>query len=290
MKPATFEYDDPTTVAEATAVLAEHGDEAKVLAGGQSLVPMLALRLARFQRLVDLNGVIELQAIERRDHEVRVGAMVRQATAEHDGVIAAGVPLLSRALPHIGHFQIRNRGTVGGSTAHADPASELPAVALALDAELELAGPRGTRAVAAKDFFVSMWTTTIADDELLTAIRYPVWTGRCGFAVEELARRRGDFALAGVACGVTVDGDDRVSRAAIGLFGMGATPVRATTAEQALIGQPAAGADLAAIGILAADAAEPIDDIHAPASYRRKVGAHLVQRALGVALREALDG
>ena len=201
MKPAPFRLHRPTTVAEATAVFAEYGDDAKVLAGGQSLVPLLALRLTRFEHLVDLNGVAALRGIEREDGALRVGAMVRQAEAERSDDVATSAPLLHRALPHIGHFQIRNRGTVGGSTAHADPASELPAVASALDAEMEVTGPTGTRTVAARDFFQSMWTTALEPDEILTAIRYPVWESRCGFAVEEFARRSGDFAIAGVACG-----------------------------------------------------------------------------------------
>ena len=212
----------------------EYGDEAKVLAGGQSLVPLLALRLTRFEHLVDLNGVAALRGIEREDGSLRVGAMVRQAEAEHSDDVATSVPLLHRALPHIGHFQIRNRGTVGGSTAHADPASELPAVASALDAEMEVTGPTGVRTIAARDFFQSMWTTALEPDEILTAIRYPVWESRCGFAVEEFARRSGDFAIAGVACGVALTPHGTIARAAIALFGMGTTPLRADAAESAL--------------------------------------------------------
>ena len=212
MKPAPFRLHRPTTVAEATAVFAEFGDEAKVLAGGQSLVPLLALRLTRFEHLVDLNGVTELRGIEREDGALRVGAMVRQAEAEHSDDVAASAPLLHRAVPYIGHFQIRNRGTVGGSTVHADPASELPAVAMALDAEMEVTGRTGVRTIAARDFFQSMWTTAVEVDEILTAIRYPVWESRCGFAVEEFARRSGDFAIAGVACGVALAPQGTIAR------------------------------------------------------------------------------
>ena len=287
MKPAPFAYDDPTTVAEAVAILARHGDEAKVLAGGQSLVPMLALRLARFERLVDLNRIAELQAIERVDGKVRIGSMVRQSVAERDTSIATDTPLLARALPHIGHFQIRNRGTIGGSIAHADPASELPAVALALDAQLEIARAGATRTVAASEFFVSMWTTVVQDDELLVAVHLPVRNQRSGFAIEELARRHGDFAIAGVACSVSLGNGGSVERAAIGMFGLGPTPLRAGAAEGAIVGQPVAGLDLDEIASMAMSDTEPLDDIHATSAYRRAAGAHLTRTALAKALEEA---
>jgi aerobic carbon-monoxide dehydrogenase medium subunit len=286
VKPAPFAYESPATLADAVALVARYGDDAKVLAGGQSLVPMLALRLARFERLIDLNGIAELQTIERIDGTLRVGAMVRQAVAERDHDVAAAAPLLARALPHIGHFQIRNRGTIGGSTAHADPASELPAVALALDAEIELVGPGGMRIVPAATFFASMWTTAIADDEILGAIRYPPWGERSGFAVREFARRPGDFALAGAACAVSLDGDATVRRAAIGMFGVGPTPIRASAAEAALVGQPAA-IPLGEIAQIAADATDPRDDIHGTAAYRRILAVDMVGRALGAAIEEA---
>jgi aerobic carbon-monoxide dehydrogenase medium subunit len=287
VKPAPFRLHRPTTVSEATAVFAEYGDEAKVLAGGQSLVPLLALRLTRFEHLVDLNGVTALRGIERQDGALRVGAMVRQAEAEHNDDVAASLPLLHRALPHIGHFQIRNRGTVGGSTAHADPASELPAVASALDAEMEVTGPTGVRTIAARDFFQSMWATALEPDEILTAVRYPVWESRCGFAVEEFARRSGDFAIAGVACGVALTPHGTIARAAIALFGMGTTPLRADAAESALLGSPVESADLRAAAAAAASATDPSDDIHGTAAFRRRVAAHLTERALARALEEA---
>jgi carbon-monoxide dehydrogenase medium subunit len=290
MKPAPFAYDDPTTVAEAAAILSRHGDEAKALAGGQSLVPMLALRLARFERHVDLNRIAELQAIERVDGKVRIGSMVRQSVAERDTTIATDAPLLARALPHIGHFQIRNRGTIGGSIAHADPASELPAVALALDAELEIARAGATRKIAASEFFLSMWTTVVQDDELLVAVHVPVRNPRSGFAIEELARRHGDFAIAGVACSVSLGNDGSVERAAIGMFGLGPTPLRAAAAEGALSGQLPTELDLDEVANLAMTDAEPFDDIHATSEYRRAVGAHLTRTALQRALEEASNG
>lgn len=290
MKPAAFEYHAPETVADAVGVLAEHADEAKLLAGGQSLVPMLALRLTRFAHLVDLNRVGELTGIRRDDGALVIGAMTRQRAVERDPDVAAAAPLLAASVPLIGHSQIRNRGTVGGSIAHADPASELPAVALALDADLEIASKAGTRTVAATEFFEGTWTTCLADEELLTAIRFPLWAGRCGFAFDEVARRSGDFALAGVAVAVEVDGDGTIRRAALGLLGLGSTPRRAPAAEAALVGRAPTPDELEEVAQLAVADLEPPDDIHATATYRRRVGAHLVGRSLGRALEEATDG
>jgi carbon-monoxide dehydrogenase medium subunit len=285
MKPSPFSYHAPTSVADAVGLLAEHGDEAKVLAGGQSLVPILALRLSAFAHLVDINKVEGLSSIERVNGHVRIGAQVRQAVAEHDATVASDAPLVAAALPHIGHFQIRNRGTVGGSIAHADPASELPAVALALDATMEVAGSSGDREIAAADFFESTWETTMRDGELLTAIRFPVWAGSSGFAVEEVARRRGDFAIVGATVGVTLDGDS-ISKAAVSLFGVGSSPVRAADAEHALL-SAGVGVDLAEIGRIAAEPLNPTDDIHATGDYRKRVAATVVKRALTRAIEEA---
>ncbi len=286
MKPAPFEYHAPESVADVVGLLAAHGDDAKPLAGGQSLVPMLSLRLARFEHLIDLNRVTELTTVERRDGAVVVGAMTRQAALERPGP-TRDVPLLGQAAPLIGHFQIRNRGTVGGSVAHADPASELPAVTLALDAELHVATPSGPRAVPAAEFFVGNWTTALEPEELLTAISFPVWEGRGGSAVEEVARRHGDFALTGTACAVGLDAGDSIERCAIALFGMGSTPVRAPAAEGALVGRAGDDAELSEAAQLAVQDLDPPDDVHASARYRRSVGAHVVRRGLTRALEEA---
>jgi carbon-monoxide dehydrogenase medium subunit len=290
MKPAAFEYHAPESVGDVVALLAEHGDDAKVLAGGQSLVPLLAMRLTRFPHIIDLNRVDELRGIEHHDGTLTIKAMTRQAAAEHDDTVASAAPLVAAALPLIGHFQIRNRGTVGGVIAHADPASELPAVVLALDAELEAARSGSTRRIPASDFFDGTWTTTLEPEEVLTAVHVPVWEGRCGFVVDEVARRSGDFALAGVACAVELNDAGNVSRSAIGLFGMGPTPVRAGDAEAALNGSTPSEADLAEIGRIASAACQPTDDVHASAEYRTHVGAHLVQRALNRALGDARGG
>ncbi|MCK9928496.1 FAD binding domain-containing protein, partial [Frankia sp. Mgl5] len=197
MKPSTFEYHRPESVDEATRLLADLGDGAKALAGGQSLVPMLSLRLAFFDHLVDISRLAEIRGVERRDDALWIGAGTTEAVVGADAEVARGVPLLARATALIGHAQIRNRGTLGGSIAHADPAAEYPAVALALDAELEAASPRGRRVIPAAEFFTGLWSTVLEPDELLVGVRFPVWTGRCGFAVREFARRHGDFAMAG---------------------------------------------------------------------------------------------
>jgi aerobic carbon-monoxide dehydrogenase medium subunit len=285
VKPAPFEMHLPTSVSEVVALLDEHGDLAKPIAGGQSLVPMMSLRLASFEHLIDLNGVSELNQVSVNGDSLRIGAMVRQSTAEHDPQIVKSAPLVAKAIPHIGHFQIRNRGTVGGSIAHADPSSELPAVALALDATIEAVGPNGSREIAAKDFFVSTWETSLIDGEILTGVRFPIWSGKCGFVVEEVARRHGDFALVGVAAAVQVDGS-KVTKAAIALFGVGGTPVRASEAEQALIAG-GTSADLDAVGNLAAMNLAPSDDVHASGEYRKAVAATIVARAIAKALKEA---
>jgi carbon-monoxide dehydrogenase medium subunit len=198
---------------------------------------------------------------------------------------------LARATPYVGHVQIRNRGTVGGSSVHADPAAEYPAVALALDATFEAQSPTGTRSIAAVDFFTGLWSTSLAADELLTGVRFPVWTGRCGFAVEEIARRHGDFAIAGAVVAVEIDADDRVERCGIGLIGMGSTPERAASTEAAVTGRPVGEVDARELG---GSAVEPLanipSDLHGSPSYRATVGAVMVARAWERAVQEAVDG
>ena len=211
MKAAGFAYHRPDTVAEAAQMLGEFGDEAKILAGGQSLVPMLAMRLTYFENLIDISRVDELKNIERRDDELWVAAGTPHALVGMDDEVAESVPLLTLSTPYIGHFQIRTRGTLGGAIAHADPAAEYAAVALALDATMEATSSRGRREIPAAEFFTGLWETALTSDEILTAVRFPVWGGRSGFAVEEFARRHGDFAIAGATVAVELDGDDRVS-------------------------------------------------------------------------------
>jgi carbon-monoxide dehydrogenase medium subunit len=291
VKPAPFEYHRPETALEAVELLAELGDDAKVLAGGQSLVPMLNLRLAVFGHLVDIGRIDELHGIERLTDGLRIGAGTAEAAVERSAEVADAVPLLARATPFIGHFQIRNRGTVGGTLAHADPAAEYPAVALTLDAELEALSPRGTRSIPAAEFFTGLWETALAPDELLTAVTFPVWSGRCGCAVEELARRHGDFALAGATVALELDADDRVRRCAIGLLGLGSTPVRATAAEASATGADVRRLDAEQLGRLAvADLDAVPSDLHGSAEFRSHVGGVMVARAWASATEEALSG
>jgi len=286
VKPAPFEYHAPETVADVVGLLAEHGDDAKPLAGGQSLVPLLAMRLTRFEHIVDLNRVDELFGVSADNGGVRTGAMTRQAAVETDAAVADRVPLLHLATPHIGHFQIRNRGTIGGSIAHADPASEYPAVMLALDGVAEIASTSGTREVPAAEFFESTFMTAVAPDELLVALRFSAWDQPAGFAFDEIARRSGDFALAGAAVGIGTDADGRINRAAVGMLGVGPIPLRASSVEAALLGLAASEADPAEIGRLAADDMDPIGDVHASVDYRLQAGSTLVGRVLAEALAQ----
>lgn len=290
MKAAPFEYHAPTTLTEAVGLLAEL-DDAKVIAGGQSFVPLLALRLAAFDHLVDLGRVDEIRGIEHRDDSLWIGAATTQTAAERSTVVASSAPLVAASLPHIGHFQIRNRGTVGGSVAHADPAAELPAVALALDATIEAESARGSRTIEAGSFFTGTWTTALDDDEVLTGLRFPVWEGRCGFAVEEVARRQGDFAIAGACVAVRLDDRDAVARCAIGLFGLGSTPERASAAEALVTGSSADAVDPGELGRVAvADLTSIPSDLNGSAEYRARVGAVVVARAWRRAVEQVPSG
>jgi aerobic carbon-monoxide dehydrogenase medium subunit len=288
MKPAAFAYHRPDTVSEAAQMLGEFGDDAKILAGGQSLVPMLAMRLTYFENLIDISRVDELKNIERRDDELVVAAGTPHALVGMDDEVAESVPLLTLSTPHIGHFQIRTRGTLGGAIAHADPAAEYAAVALALDATMEATSSRGGREIPAAELFTGLWETSLAADEILTAVRFPVWGGRCGFAVEEFARRHGDFAIAGATVAVQLDDDDRVARCGVGLLGLGSTPLRGTAAEVAVTGQPADAVTAEEVGRLAMGGLSEIpSDLQGSADYRSRVGATMVARAWAAAVREA---
>jgi aerobic carbon-monoxide dehydrogenase medium subunit len=288
MKPAPFQYHRPASVEDAVRTLAELGEDAKLLAGGQSLVPMLSLRLAFFDNLIDISRLDELKGIERRDDAVWIGAATTDATVGADAQIRTAVPLLTRATPFIGHFQIRNRGTLGGSIAHADPAGEYPAVALALDAQMEAVSPRGRRQIPAADFFTGLWETALQTDEMLVAVQFPMWQGRSGYAVEEFARRHGDFAIAGAAIAVGIDDDDRISRCGIGLLGLGATPRRAGAAEAEVIGRRLTELTAEEVGELAMSGLDDIPaDLQGSATYRTRVGAAMVARAWAAASMEA---
>jgi carbon-monoxide dehydrogenase medium subunit len=260
-----------------------------VLAGGQSLVPMLNMRLTRFGALIDIGRIDELRTVERSNGTVTVAAMVPQYQVEESESLAREVPLLAAATPLIGHFQIRSRGTVGGSIAHADPAAEYPAVALALDAVMELAARDRRRTVPAIEFFTGLWSTALQPEELLVSVKFPVWGPQSGFAVEEVARRHGDFAIAGAAVGIGM-ADGVIIRAAVALFGMGSTPIRADAAEKALAGCDSGAIDEAEIGRLAVEGLDPPEDLHASTSLRRQIGAAVVRRAVRQALKEVERG
>jgi carbon-monoxide dehydrogenase medium subunit len=291
VKPAPFEYHAPDSVADAVTLLAELGDDAKVLAGGQSLVPMLALRLAVFAHLVDITRIPELAGIERRGDGLWIGAGTTDAAVEKSAEVASAVPLLTLVTPFIGHLQIRNRGTLGGSIAHADPAGEYPAVALALDATMDVVSASGRRTIAARDFFEGFWSTSMQPDELLAGVTFPIWTGRCGFAIEEFARRHGDFAIAGAAVGIELGADDRVQRCCIGLIGLGSTPERAHGAEAVIAGQPIIEVDAAEVGRLAMSELDSVpSDQNGSAAYRTRVGATMTARAWARAAQEARRG
>ncbi|WP_197375449.1 FAD binding domain-containing protein [Mycolicibacterium baixiangningiae] len=287
MKAAPFAYHRPDTVTEAVQMLTEFGEDAKILAGGQSLVPMLAMRLTHFEHLIDISRIVELTGIDLVDGQISVRAGTPHALVGMDDEVADSVPLLTLATPHIGHFQIRTRGTLGGAIAHADPAAEYAAVALALDAQIDAVSARGRREIAAADFFTGLWETSLAADEILTAVRFPVWSGRTGFAVEEFARRHGDFAIAGATIALEVDGDDRVTRCGIGLLGLGSTPLRGTDGERAVVGERISDISTDEIGrVTLAALADVPADLQGSASYRRRVGAAMVSRALTAAVTQ----
>ena len=288
MKAAAFAYHRPDTVAEAVQMLGEFGEDAKILAGGQSLVPMLAMRLTYFENIIDISRIDELKNIELRDDELWIAAGTPHALVGMDDEVADSVPLLTLSTPYIGHFQIRTRGTLGGAIAHADPAAEYAAVALALDATMEATSSRGRREIPAAEFFTGLWETSLAPDEILTAVRFPVWGGRSGFAVEEFARRHGDFAIAGATVAVELDSDDRVAGAESDCSASVRRRCEASVAEDAVVGQPAGAVAAEEVGRLAMSGLSDIPaDLQGSADYRSRVGAAMVARAWSAAVREA---
>lgn len=281
MKPTPFDYTAPATVGEAVALLADETREAKVMAGGQSLVPMLNMRLARPELLVDITRIPELGRVHvDEEGALRIGAAAGQARVAADTAVRDGWPLLAAAIGHIGHPQIRHRGTVCGSLAHHDPAAELPTVALALDARFVIAGVHGTRTVTAGEFFVATFSTAVEPDELLTEVVFPPPGAGHGWAFDELARRHGDFATVGVAVLLQRDpGAGSVRTARVVFCGAGPVPVRLPSAEDALIGTDAGEQALAAAARAVHAGLAPGGDVHATAEYRREGAAHLLVRA-----------
>lgn len=288
MKPAPFEYFAPESVEESLALLAEHPGEAKLLAGGQSLMPLMAFRLARPSVLIDLRKVAALRDYALDDAGLTVGSMVTHRAVELDRRIMSKCALLAEALDVVGHVAIRNVGTVGGSLAHADPAAEWPVVALALDAEMTIASPIGSRVVGAEQFFTGWMSTCLADDEILTGARFAMPGPGTGSAFEEMARRHGDFAIVGVAAVITaVEGV--VTNARITVAGAAMTPVRAAEAEAALINTSLDATSLDALGEAAAVATDPIPDLHATVEYKRRLAAVLSRRAVARAYQRAVE-
>ncbi|HLG06393.1 MAG TPA: xanthine dehydrogenase family protein subunit M [Gemmatimonadales bacterium] len=280
MKPPPFEYHSPTSLAEALAVLADRTD-AKPLAGGQSLIPAMNFRLAAPAALVDLNRIDQLAGITESEGRIRIGAMTRHRAVERDGRIAARAPLLAEAMPHIAHPQIRSRGTLGGSLAHADPAAELPAVMLALDATLVLQDRAGERRIPATEFFTGLFATALRPGELVTAVEVPALAPRTGWAFDEFSRRHGDYALVGVAVMLSLRGQGRCDRVRIALLSVGDGPVLAGSAMETLQGtRPTPEAIREAAERAAREDIAPPSDIHASESYRRQLVRVLTRRAL----------
>jgi carbon-monoxide dehydrogenase medium subunit len=278
LKPASFDYYTPKTLAEALNLLAQFGETAKPLAGGQSLVPMMNMRLARPAQLIDLNNLPELNYLKVENGELRIGAMTRQRSLERSPIIAEGWPLLREATRYVGHVQIRNRGTVGGSLVHAYPAAELPVVMTALEATMMLRSTQGERAVPASSFFVDAMTTSLKTAELLVEIRVPQLPPHTGWSFQEISRRHGDFALMGVAGLLTLRADGTIERAR--LVFCGATPQRASIIEPQLAGKRAESALFHDAANLAATDLQPDSDIHASAEYRKQVAKVLARRVL----------
>ena len=283
MKLPPFEYACPSTISEAIALLASHDGEAKPLAGGQSLLPMLAFRVAAPAVLVDLRKVPELRRIGVTDNGVTLGAMVRWRDILDDPRLQTAHPLLVQAVEHIAHYQIRNRGTVGGSLAHADPAAELPAIAVTCDAKIAATGKAGERVIEAKDFFRGPLTTALTPDEIITELRLPAWPAQRRFGFCEFVRRRGDFALAGAAVFYDENGG-KAANAHVGVMGVSDRPLRLGAVEDALNGNTINEATIADAEAEASTAIDPPDDIHATGTYRKTLIGVMVERALRTAL------
>jgi aerobic carbon-monoxide dehydrogenase medium subunit len=281
MKLPDFEYRAPTSLKEAIAILAASDGAARPLAGGQSLIPVMAFRLAQPEMLVDLNRIAGLDRIETNEAGgLRLGPLVTWRRIEEDPRVAQACPLLAAAIAHVAHYQIRNRGTVGGSLAHADPAAEMPTIALTCDATIVAAGPKGDRRIAAADLFVGPLMTSLEPDEIITAIDLPPWPAERRWAFEEFSRRRGDFALAGIALFYDQDADGAVRDVHIGAIGAADTPIRLHGAEAALNGRRVDETTIAAAAKAACAEVNPSGDMHGGAAYRKALVGTMLQRAL----------
>jgi CO/xanthine dehydrogenase FAD-binding subunit len=290
MKPPPFEYYAPDSIEKALSLLAEHGYDAKPLAGGQSLIPTMNFRLARPEVLVDLNGIAELFYIREEAGVVRIGTMTRHAKVEHSDLIAQHAPLVCETMPEIAHPQIRNRGTFGGSMVHADPAAELPAVALALGASFTIRGASGERTVPAEDFFVSMFETAVQPGELLTEVTLPAMPERAGWSFKEVARRHGDYALVGAAALVILDTKGQCERVKLVYLGVGDRPVEASAAEALLMGQEPSAEAIRAAAESARSSIDPHSDLHASSDFRRHLIGVMAEQTLTQAAVRATEG
>lgn len=286
MKPAKFEYHAPAALGEAVALLQSYGGEARLLSGGQSLVPMLNFRLAAPRALVDLRRIAELSYVRQDGNSVAIGAMTRQRTAEESSLVRERVPLLAQALSWTGHLPTRSRGTVGGSMAHADPSAEQPLAMLTLGGELVVVGPQGKRTIAADDFFLGMFTTALEPDEILVEVRFPIMDERAGCAVEEFSRRKGDFAIVAIAAVVRREGN-RCVQARLAASGVSGQPVRLRRAEDALLQGGLGETAIAQAASLAGQDVDPMSDPNGSAEYRRHLVRVLSARALHRAVARA---
>lgn len=291
MKPAPFKYVAARSLDQALALKAEYGDDARFLAGGQSLVPALNFRLSRPDVLIDINPIADLAGVTRvPSRDLRIGALTRYRDLERDDAVRRDLPLVSEALPHIAHPQIRNRGTLGGNLSNADPASELPAVVMTLGGRLHVRSVRGERWIDAADFFVGLLTTALESDEMLLAAELPAPPPHTGFCFMEVARRRGDFALAGVAVSVTLDDDGACQEARLGFCGLGDKPQRAYEAERSLVGSGFGDEALAQAADLVKRHVDPPGSIHAGKDFQRHLAGVLASRALRTAAERARHG
>jgi carbon-monoxide dehydrogenase medium subunit len=284
MKPAPFDYVAPTSIEAACTLLAEAGGGATLLAGGQTLMPLLNLRMSQPFIIVDINKIEALQGITRVDGATRIGPMTRQCEVITNESLARDLPVLVQAVRHVGHHQTRNRGTIGGSIALGEPAAELPATAVALDATIEARSTRGTRHIAAAEFYLGPYMTALEPDELVAGITFPDWPKGHVTLFRELAQRPGDFALVGIVGALVVEGG-KIARVGLAWFGMGPTPIKAKAAEQMLLGQSLASIDPQAVAERGIADTAPFDDHHASGEYRRTVGKRIFARALREALK-----
>jgi carbon-monoxide dehydrogenase medium subunit/2-furoyl-CoA dehydrogenase FAD binding subunit len=280
MKPSSFEYLTPKTVKETIGLLEQYGDEIKVLAGGQSLVPMLNFRVARPKFLVDINGIRELEYIREERGELVIGALTREWAVEKSPLVREKCPILPKAISYIGHLPIRTRGTIGGSLVHADPSAELPIMACALDAKMKIVGPAGERVLRAEEFFMTYLTSAMEAAEILVEVRIPVFAAQTGWSFMELSRRHGDFAIVAVASMLTMGEKGVCQKAKIALGGVAPTPIRARAAEDLLTGKPITEDLMAEAGIKAAEATDPESDYHASAEYRKDMARVYTVRSL----------